>query len=57
MSVHAIQKGYQVLALDLEDNPFHWSHPSLKRVRGHLLKLDIPEKSFDYILNCSTVSM
>lgn len=55
MSVHAIQKGYQVLALDLEDNPFHWSHPSLKRVRGDLLKLDIPEKSFDYILNCSTV--
>ena len=31
MSVHAIQKGYQVLALDLEDNPFHWSHPEVLR--------------------------
>jgi SAM-dependent methyltransferase len=55
MSVHAVQRGYQVLALDLEDNPFHWSHPNLKRVKGDLLKLDLPEKSFDYVLNCSTV--
>ena len=55
MSVHAVQKGYQVLALDLEENPFRWSHPNLNRVQGDLLKLDLPEKSFDYILNCSTV--
>jgi SAM-dependent methyltransferase len=55
MSIHAIQKGYQVLALDLEENPFQWSHPNLKRVRGDLLKLDLPQGSFDYILNCSTV--
>jgi SAM-dependent methyltransferase len=55
MSVHAVQRGYQVLALDLEENPFNWSHPNLKRVQGDLLKLDLPEKSFDYILNCSTI--
>jgi SAM-dependent methyltransferase len=55
MSMHGVQKGYQVLALDLEENPFHWSHPNLKRIRGDLLKLDLREVSFDYILNCSTV--
>jgi SAM-dependent methyltransferase len=55
MSIHAVQKGYQVLALDLEANPFRWSHPNLKRIQGDLLKLDLPERSFDYILNCSTV--
>jgi SAM-dependent methyltransferase len=55
MSMHAVQKGYQVLALDLEQNPFHWSHPNLKRIQGDLLKLELPEKYFDYILNCSTV--
>jgi SAM-dependent methyltransferase len=55
MSMHAVQKGYKVFALDLEQNPFHWSHPNLKRIQGDLLKLELPEKSFDYILNCSTV--
>jgi SAM-dependent methyltransferase len=55
LSMHSVQKGYQVLALDLEETPFHWSHPNLKRVRGDLLKLDLPEMSFDYIMNCSTV--
>ena len=55
MSIHAVQKGHRVLALDLEENPFQWSHPNLERVQGDLLKLDLPEGSFDYILNCSTV--
>ncbi len=55
MSIHALQKGYRVVALDLEDNHFHWSHPNLNRVQGDLLKLDLPKGSFDYVLNCSTV--
>jgi SAM-dependent methyltransferase len=55
MSIHAVQKGYHVLALDLEENPFRWSHPNLSRVQGDLLKLELPEKSFDYVLNCSTI--
>jgi SAM-dependent methyltransferase len=55
MSIHGVQKGYEVLALDLEENPFHWTHPNLNRVRGDLLKMELPERSFDYILNCSTV--
>jgi len=55
LSIHAIQKGYRVLALDLENNPLRWSHPSLKRFQGDLLKIDLPERPFDYILNCSTV--
>ena len=55
LSMHAVQKGYQILALDLEESPFRWVHPNLKRVRGDLLKLTIHETSFDYVLNCSTV--
>lgn len=55
LSMHAIQKGYEVLALDLGAEPFYWSHPRLTRVQGDLLALALPDRSFDYILSCSTV--
>jgi len=55
MSIHAIQKGYRVLALDLEANLFPWSHPNVEMVCGDLLQIDLPEGTFDFILNCSTV--
>lgn len=53
--MHAIQKGYEVLALDLAAAPFQWLHPRLKRVQGNLLVLGLSDGSFDDILNCSTV--
>jgi SAM-dependent methyltransferase len=55
MSIHGVQKGHRVLALDLEHNHFPWSHPQLEMVCGDLLKLNLPESAFDFILNCSTV--
>jgi SAM-dependent methyltransferase len=55
MSIHAIQKGYSVLALDLLPCAFPWSHPNLETVCGDLLRLDLAEHQFDYILNCSSV--
>jgi SAM-dependent methyltransferase len=55
MSIHAIQKGHRVLALDLEDNFFPWSHPNLERMQGDLLEVELPESAFDFVLNCSTV--
>lgn len=55
MCIHAVQKGYKVMALDLDPAPFLWRHPNVDIVRGDLLKLDLPEKSFDFVLNCSTV--
>jgi SAM-dependent methyltransferase len=55
MSIHAIQKGYRVLALDLETNLFPWSHPNVEMICGDLLQIDFPSRRFDFILNCSTV--
>jgi SAM-dependent methyltransferase len=55
MCIHAVQKGYKVMALDLEPGPFQWAHPNVEIVRGDLLKLDLPDLAFDFILNCSTV--
>ena len=55
MSIHAIQKGYHILALDLESNLFPWSHPNVEMVFGDILQLDLPGGAFDFILNCSTV--
>ncbi len=55
MCIHAVQKGYRVMALDLEPGPFPWTHANVEIVRGDLLKLDLPEQAFDFVLNCSTV--
>jgi SAM-dependent methyltransferase len=55
MSIHAAQKGCRVLALDLLPGRFPWSHPNVEIISGDLLKLDLPQDSFDFILNCSTV--
>jgi SAM-dependent methyltransferase len=55
MSIHAIQKGYRVLALDLETNRFPWWHPNVEMVCGDLLQIDLPNGAFDFILNCSSV--
>jgi SAM-dependent methyltransferase len=55
MAIHAVQKGHRVLALDLLPSHFPWSHPNVEIICGDLLKLDLPQHSFDFILNCSTV--
>jgi SAM-dependent methyltransferase len=55
LSIHAIQRGYRVLALDLEPPVFPWSHPDVEIVQGDLLKLQLQANRFDLILNCSTV--
>ena len=44
--VHAVQKGYRVMALDLEPGRFPWTHPSVEIVRGDLLKLRSAEFGF-----------
>jgi SAM-dependent methyltransferase len=55
ISMHAVQKGHHVVALDLEQNPFHWTHPNLERICGDLLSLELPASRFDFVVNCSTV--
>jgi SAM-dependent methyltransferase len=55
LSIHAIQRGYRVLALDLEEQRFPWWHPNLESTCGDLLELELPIGGFDLILNCSSV--
>src|SRR5215472_6471264 len=38
LSIHAIQRGYQVLALDLESHVFSWHHPNAEIIQGDLLQ-------------------
>jgi len=54
-AIHAIQKGYSVVALDLLPCRLPWSHPNIETIWGDLLTLELPEGQFDYVLNCSTV--
>jgi SAM-dependent methyltransferase len=55
LTIHAAQRGYRVTALDLEPHIFSWIHPEVKAICGDLLKLDLPSRHFDLILNCSSI--
>ena len=55
ISMHAVQKGHHVVALDLEQNAFYWTHPNLERICGDLLSLPLPASAFDFVVNCSSV--
>jgi SAM-dependent methyltransferase len=55
LTIHAAQRGYRVIALDLESHVFSWIHPEVQAICGDLLKLDLPSKHFDLILNCSSI--
>lgn len=51
----AAHRGFEVTAIDLE--PVHWYyiHQKLHFVQGDILKVDLPAKHFDLVINCSTV--
>jgi len=55
LSLLAAQRGYQVLALDLELQRFLWTHPSVEFRKADILREDLPANYFDVILNCSAV--
>ena len=55
MSLLAAEKGFRVLALDLEHQNFAFQHPNIKFQLGDFLKLDLPENYFDLVVNCSSV--
>jgi len=55
VSLVAAQRGFQVVALDLERRAFPWSHPQVQFVWGDLLELELPANHFDVVINCSTV--
>lgn len=55
MSLLAAQKGFHVVANDLEEQFFTWQHPNVEFRQGDFLKLDLPRNHFDMAINCSSV--
>ncbi len=55
MSLLAAQKGYRVLATDLESQPFTWWHPLVEFREGDFLKMDLPSNYYNLAINCSSV--
>ncbi len=55
LSLHAIQRGWNVTGVDLLSHPIYWKHPNFHFVQGDFLQLQFPPSSFDLILNCSAV--
>jgi len=51
----AALRGFEVTAIDLEPVCWYYVHQKLHFVQGDILKVDLPEKHFDLIINCSTV--
>jgi SAM-dependent methyltransferase len=55
MSLVAGQKGFHVIASDLQQQYFSWQHPNVEFLPGDFLKLDLPANHFDLLINCSSV--
>jgi SAM-dependent methyltransferase len=55
MSLLAAQKGFDVLAVDLEQQSFCWQHPGVKFQQGDFLTMELPSDYFDVVINCSSV--
>lgn len=55
MSLLAAQKGFNVIANDLQRQNFTWRHPNVEFRQGNFLRLDLPANHFDLAINCSSV--
>ncbi len=55
LSLIAAQRGFQVTALDLLVHQVPWKSPDVGFLQGDLLAQELPENSFDIILNCSAI--
>ncbi|HET8925305.1 MAG TPA: DUF268 domain-containing protein [Candidatus Acidoferrum sp.] len=55
MSLVAAQKGFHVIANDLQEQKFTWQHPCVEFRKGDFLKMDFPRNHFDLAINCSSV--
>ncbi len=55
LSFIAAQRQFKVTAVDLGQAEWLYSPPGLKFMQGDILKLSLPEKNFDLVINCSTV--
>jgi SAM-dependent methyltransferase len=55
LAFQAALRGFEVTSIDLELNSRFYSHPKIRYLQADLLTMDLPEKGFDLIINCSTV--
>jgi SAM-dependent methyltransferase len=55
MSLLAACKGFRVIANDLQNQSFTWTHSQVKFLQGDFLALDLPQNHFDLAINCSSV--
>jgi len=55
MSLLAAQKGFHVLACDLQQQYFTWHHPGVEFRLGDFLEAELPENHFDLVITCSSV--
>ncbi len=55
LALIAAQRDFNVTAVDLEPTWWPYVHPRLRFIRGDILKLPLPKKHFDLVINCSTV--
>ena len=55
LGLASAMRGYNVTAVDLCNVEWLYEHPNLHFVRGDILKMDLPSRSFNLVINCSTV--
>ena len=55
LSLLAAQKGFHVIANDLQHQDFSWRHPEVEFWQGDFLTLPLRENTFDLAINCSSV--
>jgi SAM-dependent methyltransferase len=55
MSLLAAQKGFHVIACDLQQQYFTWQHPGVEFRLGDFLEAELPVNHFDLLINCSSV--
>ncbi len=55
LALVAVQRGFHVTAIDLEQAPRPYVEPNLRFIQGDLLDTDLPDASFDLVINCSAV--
>jgi SAM-dependent methyltransferase len=55
LSLLAAEKGFRVIANDLQYQRFAWQHPSVEFRQGDFLKENFADNSFDLAINCSSV--
>ncbi len=55
MSLLAAQRGFHVVANDLQEQVFTWEHPDVEFLAGDFLKLPLSKDHFDLVINCSSI--